>query len=291
MNFVSCPLCKEKTHQRCLHSHTAKYCITPAIPHTAHNIMAAQLLPIPNFEPEVSLPENWKDLTSDEKMDKLMMVTLETSLRSKNIATYLTDLTVRINDHAALLSTHQQDIKNITQNVDKLTNDFNDIQTASIDRALSPNLYLSGVPKDLKLSNAQILDNLLQFASIDVELYKFNILEVRQVNFKNPHDTDAYVIECISPTVASKFLQSVSKARKAHQMTAKSVFDHTLDTVLYLNKMLPTYYHNLAYQARQMKKQKGWKAVWVHEDNIYVKLRENTLPIIVTSLAHLNSLE
>lgn len=100
-------------------------------------------------------------------------------------------------------------------------------------------------------------------------------MEMCKVNSKTPDNYSAFVIECSSSSIADKILLTASKKRKENPCTARTLLNLNSNAPLFLSKMLPKYFCNLFYQARQLKKQDRWGAVWIHNDNIFVRTSDN----------------
>lgn len=217
-------------------------------------------------------------------MDQIMLVGLRNTERSKHIAAQLGVMTDTINEHATTQNAQTSEIKKFSAEID-------DLKSAFTNRAASANLYFSGLPSNLHIEPDDLTSTFFKHIGLDIEFYKFHVLETRKVNSKTPNNFTAFIIESSSSSIADKILQAASKKRKEIPFTAKSIFNFNSDAPIFLSKMLPKYFHNLAYQVRQLKKQNQWSAVWVHDDNVFVKTTDNAQPIIISTMAQLQSLQ
>lgn len=98
------------------------------------------------------------------------------------------------------------------------------------------------------------------------------------------------VIEFISDKVCDKIIQFSIRKRRDRGLTARLLFAADDDSPIYVNKMLPKYYENLAYEARAKKRLKNWKSVSVNNGNILVRPSDGQQPIKCATRTRLSNL-
>lgn len=155
-----------------------------------------------------------------------MLVGLRNTERSKHIAAQLGVMTDTINEHATALKAQTGEIKKCAAEID-------DLKSAFANRASSANLYFSGLPTDLHIEPGDLTAKFFKHIGLDIDFYKFHVLETRLVNSKTPSNFNAFIIECSSSSIADKILQAASKKRKEIPFTAKSIFNFNSDTPIF----------------------------------------------------------
>lgn len=84
--------------------------------------------------------------------------------------------------------------------------------------------------------------------------------------------------------------QAAAIKRKNDKLSLKNIFGLDDESLIFINKMLPSYFQNLAYQARCAKKKYGWKSVSNNNGNICIKINNESPLITISTLAQLEAI-
>lgn len=296
VNFETCIPCNTQFHPKCLQVHNAEIhsqVSNPATSDTMSNQASPQIpntapknfdhIPIRDFAPPPALPESFTSLTPDMKSDAIMQVLMEVRSQNIQLKEDITATTAKTNYHSSVLAAHDADLH-------RLSAEQSDLHHAFADRHPTSEIIVSAIPKTLALSRDQICAKIFQFLELHENFSTTYILGTRFVNHKTVQATNSIVIEMVGEKVCDKVIIAGSKKRKIVPLSLRNIFGIDDDSLIFISKMLPPYYQNLSYQARQAKKKHGWSRVSVYNGNIIVKTTDQAPPITISTLAQLESI-
>lgn len=310
VNFEQCPNCQLKFHSNCLRNHrpscSAKIAMFPnvsgAVPSAVASASVAQPIALPQNSPQVpnfnsfqplaiqgfadppGLPPNWRDLSADDKSEKIMSTLLEIRNQNCQLKTEIVAATSKINFHSEIIQSHDSEIHRISA-------EQADCRDALADRSSLSELIISGLPKNLNLDTSVICERIFAFLDLDRKFIEQYILDSRFVRHKKSQPvTNSLVIDMISDKVCEKVLSAAANKRKTLKLTVMNIFGINDESIIYINRMLSAYLQNVAFQARQAKKRLGWKSVSTFNGTVAIRLNDNSPPIIVSTLAQLENL-
>lgn len=247
--------------------------------------------PLPNLDPltltdheSPSLPKDWQNLSESEKSTKIMEAILEVQTQNLQFKKDLLATNSKVNYHSQVIARHESELSRISA-------EHSDHLDAFLDRNPTAELIVNGVPKDLNLTCVEIASKIFNFIGLESKFVDNFLLGARLVKPKNPEITKiSVIIEMVSDKACEKVLAVAAQKRKTVKFSLNNIFGIQNDSLLYLSKMLPPYFHNLAFHARQAKKRLGWKSVGTHGSNITVKINDQSPQITVTTMAQLQAI-
>lgn len=307
VNSEQCPHCFTNFHPNCLKIHLVS-CIfkTTMEGNSSNNLTAGvstaspnissqtaprqpssnnfQPLEIQNFHSPPELPANWKSLSADDKSDLIMTTLLEIRNQNTQLKTEFNAAASKINFHSEVLQSHDSEINRISA-------EQADCRDALADRSSLSDLIVSGILKNLTMDINSICERLFAFLELDRKYIEFYFLGARFVRHKKSQpSSNSIVIEMISDVVCEKVLAASAAKRKSAKLSIRNILDIDDDSIIYINRMLPPYLQNVAFQARQAKKRLGWKSVSTFNGNVSIKMNDNSPLINVCTLAQLENL-
>lgn len=271
-------------HQRNQQSNAQNTQYRASLPPRAANYNTFEPITLTELGPPPSLPPDWDKLSSDARFTLIMQTLLKVEHQNTQIRADLAAVTGKVNFHSEVLQRHDGDIS-------RLAAENADTHHAFSDRQPNPEIIISAFPKELQLTSEQFAQGLFAFLGLPA---KFNDVYLRSVRFANIKrqntTTKSLVIRMISRDLCEDILSAASQKRKSVKFTIRNIFGIDEESLIYVNKLQPTYIQHFAYMARQAKKRFGWKSVWTHAGNVCIKKTEQTPVITISLLSQLESI-
>lgn len=304
VNAHTCIYCNTGFHAKCLEIHS-QYCKSSIVemertqqnstqssvnvsPLTANRHLNslvrahANLSPMPPFEfaPTPRLPDGWSEMNVKEQNTLIMTSLLKIENQNTQIKEQLSMYHEKINLHSEVLIQYETKFNDVND-------ELHDIENAIVDRNPTSEIIISGIAQGINMPKNETAQKILEF--IDCTGQHFIPLDVREVNSRRTDNSSkSIVIEMISDKVCDKVLQRAATTRKTVDLTNANIFNVDNQSKIYVNKMLPPYYENLAYKARVAKKEKKLTTTWVNNGNVCVKQTEQQRPAAVATMSQLS---
>lgn len=304
-----CPYCRIEFHPNCVILHKADCPQKPIIstmsnssvnagsstqvqpgvgasaPVTTFPTLNLEPLPIRPFNPPPGLPADWDKLTDAEKSDAMMTILVEVRDQNVQLKNDINNISSQVNNHTSVIKAQNDELH-------RLAAEQTDSQHAFADRAVSNEIIINGLPKDLNLDCVEIYTRIFKFLNLNANYYGCYVLDARFVNHKkNPQTpTNSVIVEMVSADVCEKILDASISSRKKTTLSINNIFCTGNESLIYINHFLPSYFQNLFFQARQAKKRFGWKSVSTNNGNIIIKVNDQSPLISVCTLAQLETL-
>ena len=189
-------------------------------------------------------------MSATEQNTQIMMTLLKMQQTNAQINEKLTALQTTSNHHTEILDKHETKLFHTAA-------DITDTQNALTDRNPVSEIKISGLSLDLPDPPNHLATKILDF--IDCKHQFFSPITVREVKPKrNDVTSKTIILEMVSDKICNKTLQMAANKRKNLELTNDKIFANQDNSKIYISKMLPPYYENLAYQARVAKREHKW---------------------------------
>lgn len=230
------------------------------------------------------MPADWEKIDAQQQnfqiMQMLRDIKAQNTIANNNIAKTLQT----VNFHSELLKAHEDNIFDLQTNL-------TDIENAVSNNSPRSQIIITGIPSDVALVPEEIVSKVFAHINFDNVKYGTFILAIHAVKPKNPDQASlSLIVNMISDAMCEHVLELAAAKRNGSPMSNKDIFGDRFVTNIYINKVLPQYTRDLAYQARRLKASKGWFSTWVNRGSVFVRTTQRADPTRVTSLTHLKTI-
>lgn len=226
------------------------------------------------------LPDDWKKLDGDKKLDKLILKILNSD---NTINQKLDNLTIIGDTNTALINEHEIRLNNLTSRVDAHSDKVDNVKLAVANSDPGSEILIDCIPKSLLVTLKSKPE--LTIKSDDEAFYKIvkdvmlfleagslvvDIMEITEFVKKNPPDTNKFSLKVkFKSSYVRNFV--VEKKRKKGDLDLAAIFDDLQDVnLIYINELANKYTHDLYMRARKIKIERNWPgSVWLRNGTVF----------------------
>lgn len=247
--------------------------------------------PIPANPPQVNhpgpappalltIPPDWATKPVDDRITFMFQAILNqtNSINSQNanFQQQILQNSSRLNNHNQVLSVHANEINNLYSLVSQPHH--------------KSEIVITGIPATINNPPNQIVSAI--FNKIDATHLTQFIINIRPFQSKRRNQTNdagnplntradniAYAVQLVSPDVIHLIIELKSRHK---ELTAAETFNNpTLLGNININELLPPHKYQLFQKVRQRKRDRNYKYAWTRRGIIYVKVDDQSAPIII----------
>lgn len=250
--------------------------------------------PMPPFSFPLLKKSSSRNLTADDKLDKLLEQNNQIMDSLKTQGTALNDIRELMNKQSTVINNNSVEINKLQIFAEATRCEIGDVKMFTAHSKPTSELIIYGVPRAPSVPIPELIKKILESISRG-NLYTF-IIDIREFSPPNrmaDENCGNYVVQFVSDHVRDSVVAAYHAKKKSVKgdLTYEVVFGTPDIGKIVIKELMSKHTHSLLSKAVEVKKEKNWQGVWASKGNVFVRKSANSLPNLIFTPSDLDSLK